>query len=43
MSNYETISSFCDTWASRDVDALMDEQKYEAATVLVLEHLAAAI
>jgi limonene-1,2-epoxide hydrolase len=23
MSNYETISSFCDTWASRDIDALM--------------------
>ncbi len=24
MSNYETISSFCDTWATRDIDALMD-------------------
>lgn len=24
MSNYETISSFCATWASRNVDALME-------------------
>ncbi len=24
MSNYETISSFCATWATRDIDALMD-------------------
>jgi limonene-1,2-epoxide hydrolase len=24
MSNFDTITAFCDTWASRDIDALMD-------------------
>ena len=24
MSNYDIVSAFCDAWASRDIDAIMD-------------------